>query len=78
MIKNKSHLEVEIAGKKFALSCDTDSSLGHLFDALMQMKGWCVDRMVAAHKEEEGMATEMKATDCSTECLPTHPSEIVE
>lgn len=66
MLKTKSVLEVVIADKKYELICDTDSPLGSLHDALMQMKGWCVERMIAAQKEEEHAAEAHKA-DCSEE-----------
>ena len=56
MIKQKSDLEVEIAGKVYHLYCDSDSPLGCLHDALMQMKGWTVERMVTAQQEEEKTA----------------------
>lgn len=64
MLKQKSLLEVEIEGKKYQLICDSDSPLGCLHDALMQMKGWCVERMVSAQKEEEQIAESLKKTDC--------------
>ncbi len=56
MIKQKSVIEVIIADKRYELSCDSDSPLGSLHDALMQMKGWCVDRMITAQKEEQEAA----------------------
>lgn len=69
MIKQKSMLEVEIAGKMFQLLCDNDSPLGNLHDALMQMKGYCVDRMVAAQKQEEEVAKQVmeNSKDCDAE-----------
>jgi len=60
MLKQKSVLEIEIAGKKYELYCDSDSPLGCLHDALMQMKGWCVDRMIAAQKQEQEVAEAQK------------------
>jgi hypothetical protein len=66
MLKQKSHLEVEIAGKQYSLICDSDSPLGCLHDALMQMKGWCVERMIANQKEEEKIAEQLKASDDET------------
>jgi hypothetical protein len=63
MIKQKPVLEVEIAGKRFELNCDSDSPLGSLHDALMQMKGWCVDRMIAAQKEEQDISDAQKAQE---------------
>lgn len=60
MLKQKSALEVDIAGKIYQLSCDSDSPLGCLHDALMQMKGWCVERMVKAQQEENAVAEAQK------------------
>ena len=67
MLKQKSILEVEIAEKKYQLYCDSDSPLGCLHDAVMQMKGWCVDRMIAAHKEEQAASEAQKSSDCCGE-----------
>jgi hypothetical protein len=58
--KQNSVLDVEIEGKSYQLFCDSDSPLGSLHDALMQMKGWCVERMVAAQKEEQAIADQQK------------------
>ncbi len=69
MLKQKSNLCVEIAGKKYELSCDTDSPLGCLHDALMQMKGWCVDRIISAQKEEEAAAAQVLANDPDQEVI---------
>lgn len=63
MIKQKSVMEVEIAGKVFQLYCDNDSPLGSLHDALMMMKGWTVERMQSAQKEEEDISAKMKEID---------------
>jgi len=49
----KTYIEVEKGDKSFCLQCDNDASLGLIFDALMEMKGYCVERMMNAHKEEE-------------------------
>lgn len=45
---------------KIALMCDTDVALGDLHDELMMLKGYVVERMVAAQKEEEGIAEKHK------------------
>lgn len=63
MLKQISLLEVKIDGKHYKLLCDSDSALGSLHDALMQMKGWCVERMVAAQKEEQAAADAHKQHD---------------
>lgn len=60
MLKQKSVLEVEIENKVYQLICDSDSPLGCLHDALMQMKGWSVERMVKAQKEENEASEALK------------------
>tara|TARA_R110000751_G_scaffold60367_1_gene126030 strand:- start:412 stop:693 length:282 start_codon:yes stop_codon:yes gene_type:complete len=52
-LKTSACLEVVIESKIYKLQCDADSPLGCLHDALMQMKGHCVEKMKAAHQEEE-------------------------
>lgn len=68
MINQKTMLEVEIADKKYQLLCDVDSPLGSLHDALMQMKGFCVERMLGAQKEEEEIARKLMSNpeSCNT------------
>lgn len=67
MLKQSSILSVVIDDKSYQLICDSDSPLGSLHDALMQMKGWSVDRMIKAQKEEQAFADEQKKNDCSLE-----------
>lgn len=65
-LKQKTILEVEIEGRAYQLECPIDAPLGQLHDALMQMKGYCVERMVQAQKEEQEVAAEkMKDLDRS-------------
>lgn len=61
MYKQKAVIESEISGKLYQLHCDVDSPLGCLHDALMQMKGYVVDRMIAAQKEEEAASEKQKS-----------------
>lgn len=67
MLKQKSVLEVTIENKTYSLICESDSPLGSLHDALMQMKGWTVDRMIAAQKEEQKIAEDNKKENCCQE-----------
>lgn len=64
MIKQKSVLEIKIEEK---LACEiyvsNDIPLGLLHDGLMQAKGWVVDRMIQAQKEEEAISEKMKSID---------------
>lgn len=59
MIKQKTILEVKINDRVYELLCASEAPLGELHDVLMQMKGYCVDRMVAAQKEEQAVADEI-------------------
>ncbi len=71
MIKQKTVLEVKINDRAYELFCGGDSPLGELHDALMQMKGYCVDRMTTAHEEEKKAAFELMP-DC---CVETQDEE---
>ena len=58
MIKQKTLFEVVIGERMYQLYCSSNSPLGEVHDALMQMKGYVVDRMVKAHEEEKKKAQE--------------------
>lgn len=45
--------EIKIGERSYQLLCSWDSPLGEIHDALMQMKGYCVQRMAEAQKAEE-------------------------
>ena len=55
-LKQKTYLEVEKGGKLVQVVVDQDMPLGLLFDALMEFKGFAVERMAQAHKQEEAEA----------------------
>lgn len=57
-IQSKTYLVVEKGDQKFQLVLNSDAPLGLVFDALMEMKGFVVDKMVASQKEEEKEAEE--------------------
>lgn len=61
-----SRLRVEMAGKNIDLHCDDDVALGILHDALMMQKGWVVDRMIRAQKEEEEASEMIKVKSDET------------
>ena len=69
-IKNKTYLEIEKDGKLVQLVIDADMPLGLIFDALMEFKGFCVDKMVAAHAEEASAAEEQMAPEPIEEKTP--------
>jgi hypothetical protein len=53
MFKQISVGEVKIGERTYSLLCDPQSPLGELHDALMQMKGHVVERMIEAHRVEK-------------------------
>ena len=55
-LKQKTYLEVEKGGKLVQVVVDQDMPLGLLFDALMEFKGFAVEKMAIAHKQEEAEA----------------------
>ena len=57
-IKQKTHLSVEKGDRTVEVILDQDLPLGLFFDALMELKGFAVERMAQAHKEEEAEADE--------------------
>jgi hypothetical protein len=64
-----SRLRVTIDAKIVDCYCDNDIALGKLHDALMIHKGWVVDRMTKAHKEEEQATEMMKAKASEQDAL---------
>lgn len=64
MIKQKVVLEVKVDDRIYEMSCSQDSPLGELHDVLMKMKGYTVDRMIAAQKEEQAIADAQKNDEC--------------
>jgi hypothetical protein len=63
MIKQKTVLEVKIGERVYELFCQSDSPLGELHDALLQMKGFTVEKMVIAHRQEQEAAEAQKQID---------------
>ena len=62
-MKQQSVFEVEINEKMYRFLCDNDSPLGCVHDALMKMKGYTVERMVAAQKEEQSVCEKIKEVE---------------
>ncbi len=62
-MQQKNCVEFVLAEGKVKLSCDTDCPLGVLHDALMELKGWSVDRMIQAQKEELEIARRAAESD---------------
>lgn len=73
-IKQKTIIEVEKNGKVIQLICDQDQPLGTLFDAVMEIKGFCVERMAKAHADEQKEAAEKMGDEpCEKECEQQPP-----
>lgn len=68
----KSILEVFEADKVYSQTIvDNDLPLGKFHDCNMLLKGWTVDRMVSAQKDEEALSVEKKAEEnqpCAESC----------
>lgn len=54
MLKNKSVLEVVKGAREYQFSCEPDSPLGEVFDALCQMKSYVVEKINEAQATESG------------------------
>lgn len=63
MFKQITVGEVKVGDRVYRVLCDSQSPLGELHDALMQMKGHCVDMMIAAQKAEQELVEKQKALD---------------
>lgn len=57
-IYQNTFMEVEKDGKKVQVIIPPDMPAGLLFDALMEFKGYCVQRMQEAHAAEQEEADE--------------------
>lgn len=55
--------EVKRGDRVYQLSCDPSSPLGELHDVLMELKGHCVERMIAAQKEENERMEKQKQVE---------------
>ncbi len=55
-IKQKTYMNVEKDNKLLQVVIDPDMPLGLIFDALMELKGYVIERMAQSHKEEEAEA----------------------
>jgi hypothetical protein len=55
-MKNKSMQSFESECGKAKVFVENDMPIGVFHDFLMEMKGLMVDRMVAAHKEQQALA----------------------
>ena len=68
MFKQITVGEVKIGERTYQILCDSQSPLGELHDALMMLKGHCVEKMIAAQKAEQEHAQAQKQLndeDCS-------------
>lgn len=75
MLKQKAVLEYEINQRIYQLTCPADSPLGELHDALMQMKGYCVDKMIENQRAEDAAAKQQLEQLGDTEMTMQEPIE---
>lgn len=67
MLNQTQLIQFSSEDRKINILCETDIPLGVFHDFLMKAKGWSVDRMIAAQKEEEEAAIFQKKSDCCKE-----------
>jgi len=67
MIKQQTILEVAIAERVYQLVLPAEAPIGEIHDALLQMKGYMVDRMIAAQREEQMIADSQKEAELQEE-----------
>ncbi|MCK5435995.1 MAG: hypothetical protein KAI88_05150 [Nitrosomonadaceae bacterium] len=62
-------LEVKCADRTYEFKCQNSSPMGEMHDAIMQLKSYCVDRMLEAHKlhEEEAEAHKKRQEESQEE-----------
>lgn len=53
MINQKIVLEVKVGERSYSMECYHDSPLGEIHDALSQMKGFVIQKMMEAEKGKE-------------------------
>lgn len=62
-VKRQTILEVKINDRRYALTLDPDSPLGEAHDAVMEIKGFLVERMVQEYQAEKEAAEKQKQLD---------------
>lgn len=67
MFKPATIGEVKRGERTYILLCDSMSPLGEVHDVLMEMKGICVDKMIAAQKEEQAQVELQKQQEIQNE-----------
>jgi hypothetical protein len=50
LLKNKTTLNVTIGERDYVFDCEATAPLGEIYDALNQMRGFVVDRIVEAEE----------------------------
>jgi len=66
-VKQISRIRYQKDGKIIDLYCENDCALGDIHDALMQQKGWVIDRMTKIHQEEVATTEMIKEKSSSEE-----------
>jgi len=68
-------LEAVVGANTYKLLCSGESPLGELHDAIQQFKGYCIDRMVEAHKAELEQIEAQKAKDAEAQLEEPAPHQ---
>ena len=61
-------LQAKIGDNVYELHCSEKAALGELHDALMEIKGFAIEKMIANHKAEQE-AMEAQKVQESQECV---------
>ncbi len=73
MLKQQAVLEVKVGERVYNLSLDALSPLGEVYDALCQMKGYIVQRMV----DEQKASDAQKAPEVPSQSEEVKPEQAV-
>lgn len=67
MLKTKTVLEATVNDKIACMECPPNMSLGELFDALCIMRGFIIDRMKDAQKQDIDRCCDVGACDAASQ-----------
>jgi len=76
MFETKSIYKKTIDEYEISIICPTDLPLGIFHDFLLEVRGWAVDRMVKAQKEDQEIAQEMMGDQIEVEKIKIEEAEV--
>jgi len=60
MLKTKSVLEVKINDRSYALELSNESPLGEAYDAITQIRGFIIERIIEENNKSKSKSAEEK------------------